>query len=119
MTETNVNVELETNEETVELTVIGKAYNVSDKGNVSMLGTVRTELQKATNSNLETIDLSTYELVGNKTLVKQIAVCGTTEQPVYLKIEMTYTNTHPSNLAPKKKGDKKEKSTTTIPSLTL
>jgi len=114
MTETNVNVELEE-----KVVVIGKAYNVSDKGNVSMLGTVRTQLQENTNKNLDTIDLSTYELVGNKTLVKQIAVCGTTNEPIYLKIEMTYTNTHPNALAPKKKGDKKEKSVVDIPTLTL
>jgi len=101
------------------MTNISKAYNVSEKGKVSMLETVRTETQKSINANLETIDLSTYELVGNKTLVKQIAVCGTTEEPVYLKIELTLTNVHPSNLAPKKKAEKTETVKTDIPALTL
>jgi len=102
-----------------KMTTISKAYNVSEKGKVSMLGKVRTDLQKSINANLETVDLSTYELVGNKTLVKQIAVCETTSEPVYLKIELTLTNTHPSNLAPKKKAEKVETVATDIPALEL
>ena len=114
-TNLDVVVELET-----PMTIIGKAYNVSDKKKVSMLGTVRTEIRTQTLANLESINLSEYELVDNKFLVKKIAECGTTKEPVYLKFELTYTNIHPSNLA--KKGKTKTesgKAITVYPSINL
>lgn len=121
MTEINGVVGNEEETEIVEMTVIAKAYNVSAKKKISMLGTVRTELQNQAKANLSEIDLSSYELIGNKTLVKQVAVCGTTGEPVYLKLEMTYTNTHPSDLAPKKKSDTNAEGKTVViyPALNL
>ena len=68
---TEINGVVGNEEEIVEMTVIAKAYNVSAKDKVSMLGTVRTELQNQAKENLGEIDLSSYELIGNKTLVKQ------------------------------------------------
>jgi len=109
MAEDKVVVAVEENENVEEITVIDKAYNVSEKGKISMLGSIRKELKEFTVSNLEEIDLSNYEVVDNKFLVKQIATCGTTKEPIYLKLEMVFTNVHPNDLSKKTKPTKNGK----------
>ena len=105
----NTNLE---NQETVEneMTVIPKAYTISEKKNVTMTKETRDLLKTVIASNRETIDLSEYELVGNY-LTKQVAVCGTTGLPVRVSLKISYTHNHPNDLS-KGKAKTETKSTT-------